>query len=429
MLNTQEYGLHLPPELTQAGGKSTGQWVPLPRNKFIVAIAKRKTGHPVGGSLLEVLSWFWIATQFNNEWWLNYTQLFGQPFRIGTYDPQRAGLKDVLSDMLENMGSAAWAALPEGTKVEIIAAASGAGENAQKVFAQNSDTVCDNLILGQQLTSQTGSSGGGSHALGKVQEGVRADVLRSAAEFAARGLNSQFIRPQIEMAFGETSELPWFMPNRDEAKDAVAMAQRDQILLSAGIEMPLTWIYERHDIPLPQPGEETIGGVAAAAQANGAEPGGSSGGGGQQQDDSVPAETDSDVSAKSFRTATAASAAKTGQAKLVDNVLEDLTGVEAKWLGGVKPYFVHLVQQAKDTAHITDDMFVAALRGASKQMPELFGKLGTHHVKTALEHAMASAAVNGVAAGIMARGTGRPASARASARLRTGQAGPSGARP
>jgi len=86
----------------------------------------------------------------------------------------------------------------------------------------------------------------------------------------------------------------------------------------------------------------------------------------------------------------------------VDNVLEELTGVEAKWLGGVKPYFRKLLLAARDE-NISDAQFIAVLEKAQKDMPELFAKLDIKALETAFNNAMSPAVVNGAVQGFMKR--------------------------
>jgi hypothetical protein len=88
--------------------------------------------------------------------------------------------------------------------------------------------------------------------------------------------------------------------------------------------------------------------------------------------------------------------------KLISNVLEDLTGVQAKWLGGVKPFFRRLIDAAKDEK-LTDQEFIATLEQAQKAMPELFAKLNRLELEKAFYGAMSAAAVNGAVQGYLKR--------------------------
>lgn len=235
-----------------------------PADKFLIAVAKQKSGHPAGAALLRPLAYWWCASNFTAEWLLNFAQIFGQPIRWATYDTAKPGLLEAVSEMLENMGSAGWAAMPAGTRLELKEAVRSGQDNPQALVFNLADRICDILVLGQTLTTDVGDSG--SRALGSVHQSVRDEVIQSAADWVAGILNSQLAPAILRLNFGDDTECPWFMPARKQAHDAKAMAERDQILLQAGVALPKTWFHERHDIPLPAAGEETIragGGEAA----------------------------------------------------------------------------------------------------------------------------------------------------------------------
>ena len=68
------------------------------------------------------LVWWWCAANFSADWLLNLAQIFGLPFRWATYEPTAAQeTVDRICTMLQNMGSAGWAAFPAGTSLELKA--------------------------------------------------------------------------------------------------------------------------------------------------------------------------------------------------------------------------------------------------------------------------------------------------------------------
>lgn len=246
---------------------------PFPDHKFLVSICKAKSGTALGGALLRPLAWWWCAANFSADWLLNLAQVFGLPFRWGTYDPNAPQATiDAICSMLENMGSNGWAAFPAGTTLELKEPAKAGGSLPQDDMLDRAEKQMDLLILGQTLTTDV-SAAGGSRALGDVHAGVKAEIVQAAGNWAARVLNTQLIPSILTLNYGDTEEAPHYEPQPDEAEDALANAQRDEVLLQAGVKMPRAWFYKRHDIPEPQPGEETIGGDPAPEAAPGAQPG------------------------------------------------------------------------------------------------------------------------------------------------------------
>jgi phage gp29-like protein len=231
-----------------------------PAHKFLISICKAKSGTALGGALLRPLAWWWCAANFSADWLLNLGQVFGLPFRWVNYDPAAPqATVDAICSMLERMGSNAWAAFPAGTTLELKEAAQAGDHSPQGDMLDRAEKQMDLLILGQTLTADV-SKHGGSRALGEVHADVKAEVVQAAANFAAGVLNAQLVRSILLLNYGQDSEAPEFRPVPKKEQDTLANAQRDSTLLAAGALMPRAWFYRRHGIPLPQPGEETVGG-------------------------------------------------------------------------------------------------------------------------------------------------------------------------
>ena len=158
------------------GVSSLSALTEFPPDKFLIALSKSKSGSPLAGSLLRPLAWWWCAANFSADWLLNLAQVFGLPFRWANYDPNAPQATiDAICSMLQNMGSAGWAAFPAGTTLELKGEGQKAENSPQADMLDRADKNCDLLILGQTLTSDVGGAGrgGGSLALGKVHAGVK----------------------------------------------------------------------------------------------------------------------------------------------------------------------------------------------------------------------------------------------------------------
>lgn len=356
--------------------------IPFPDDKFLIAICKSKTGHPLAGALLRPLAFWWCAANFTQEWFLNFAQIFGLPIRWANYDPNIPGLVDQVADMLENMGSAAWGAFPAGTTLDIKDAPKGGSDNPQVALLDRADKQCDILVLGQTLTTDTPSDGGGTRAQGEVHLTVRDQIIEAACDFAESVINNQLVPMILRLNYGDTELAPEFCAEPETIEDEKANAERDQILLTQGVAMPKAWFYKRHSIPLPAAGEEVISGRAPAAP--------------------LPFGGSPDATDQPSPEMAAHLHAADATDKIVNAALEDLTGVQAKWLGGVKPFFHQLIAAAQ-SKQVNDEDFVRLLAKAQSQMPELFSRLKPEELATALENAMAAAVVNGAAKGAMQR--------------------------
>lgn len=346
-----------------------GVYEEFPDNKFLIGIYKNRSGNSMGYGLLRQLAYWWSGQNYCRDWLLNYAQVFGQPLRWATYDPgASANIKNDIADMLENMGAASWGAFPAGTQVEFKEAAKSGADNPQSYFISLADKLCDITILGQTLTSDVGDSG--SRALGEVHEDIHRTRLQDICEWTADVLNEQLIKSICELNYGNCYEMPTLVPDLAGPSDPVLEAQRDQILLGSGIDMPREWFYDRHDVPMPQSGEEII-------------------------TPPEPSPMQPPMFAKDGSIVEAAERAEPGpRDKLLNNVMEDITGVSEQWLAPVKPAFVQLVSKALDN-NLSDEDFERAITKAANTMPELFDKLDTKVLQDAMERNMGAAMVNG----------------------------------
>jgi len=369
-----------------------GEWMDFPPDKFIVSIIKQKSGHPINSGLLRMLGLLWAASNFAWPWFINFAQIFGQPIRWANYDPNVPGLLEKVLDMLDNMGSSARAAFPTGTTLQILEAVKGGGaENPQKALLDAADIVCDILILGQTLTTSQGSRG--SQALGNVHKDVRDEKVMACAKRAAKILNAQLIKPLCRLNFGDDKLCPYFQPSSVESKDEGAVATKYKTLLSIpGVEISKQQFYDENNLVVPEAGDDVLVGQAVGGFGDPA----GGGAGGDSQDN--PSAQGRRARCDHRHTAQASDATS----KVIDAALEDLTGVEAKWLGGARSFFEDLIAKAKDGS-VSDAEFVATIEKARRAIPHLFDKLKPDALQTALENAMSAGLVNGVARGFMTR--------------------------
>jgi phage gp29-like protein len=234
--------------------------VPFPDYKFLIAIHKAKSGTALGGPLLRPLAWWWLAANFSSDWLLNLAQIFGLPFRWANYDanaPQKT--IDDICTMLQNMGSAAWAAFPTPTTVEFMQPnQQGSDHSPQGELLDRADRYCRNLILGQTMTGSHGTTGkGGGQAFGEVEATVKDDRIDAAGKFACGIINRQLIPAILALNYGDTDEAPTIKFLEDEVAD-LNEAQRDKVLVDAGLPIGVDYMRKKYDIPEPAEGEETL---------------------------------------------------------------------------------------------------------------------------------------------------------------------------
>ena len=400
MLNVKEVKFSNPAAPLPDDGSS---WVPFPDDKFIISIMKQKSGHPINSGMLRILGFFWAAQNFTWDWFLNYSQIFGQPLRWATYDQNALQETiDLVSDLLRDMGSSGYAAFPAGTDLKLLEAMKGGGENPQKVLIDAADTICDLIVLNEAMSSEHGGAGGragGTQASATVGKTKRDEKVHAVAGSAAKCLNQQLIKTICRINFGDSTQCPYLEASAKQSKDGVAVATKYKTILGIpGVTVSKQQFYDDNDLVVPGAGDDVLTGQSAPAGNNTQTPGAAGGGTGDGDLDEgvVTAE------AKACNCTIHARAKAPSDQAIVNAALEQLTGVQAKWLDGVKPFFHELLVKAKSAA-VSDADFIQALAKAQKQIPELFGKMDHHSLATAINDAMSAAAVNGVARGAMER--------------------------
>lgn len=236
--------------------------MPFPDHKFLVGIHKAKSGTALGGSLLRPLAWWWCAANFASDWVLNLAQVFGLPFRWANYDPNAPqDTINAICSMLQNMGSAGWAAFPAGTTLELKETPGGSDHSPQGELLDRADRYARLLILGQTMSGSHGTMGkGGGQAFGAVEEGVKEKRAASCAKYVAGVINNQLIPSILELNYGESSEAPTvaFM---NEKEGSLQEAQRDKELAAAGLRIGVNFLRQKYGIPEPDEDEEVIGGA------------------------------------------------------------------------------------------------------------------------------------------------------------------------
>ena len=234
-----------------------GEWESFPAGQFWVGAWRSRSGVPGQTALLRCLAPYWVGITFGWEWLLSTAQIFGVPFRWATYDKDHPELAAQLSEMLENLGSAGWAAFPDGTKLDFKDAVQRASDNPQLLIQSLADKACDLVILGQELSGGAQPAGLGSGAAG-LQGDVRRERIQYAAQWCADLLNYQLVPAVVRFNFGDATELPVIQPDLAGEPDPKTLAERDQILIASGARLPQRWYYARHGVPMPEAGEPVL---------------------------------------------------------------------------------------------------------------------------------------------------------------------------
>lgn len=232
---------------------------PFPPHKFLTGIHKAKAGQALGGALLRPLAWWWCAANFSADWLLNLAQIFGLPFRWANYDPTAPQeTVDRICAMLQNMGSAGWAAFPTGTTLELKDAGRSGDHAPQGELLDRADRYARLLILGQTQSGGKGSAMGGQ-AFGTVESDVKATRIEAAGRYACRVLNTQLLPSILMLNYGDAEACPKVRLLKEET-GGVERAQTLQILKSIGLDLSKSELRAEFDLNAPSDKEDTLAG-------------------------------------------------------------------------------------------------------------------------------------------------------------------------
>ncbi|MGF1453533.1 MAG: DUF935 family protein [Opitutales bacterium] len=229
-------------------------------HKFLVGVYRAKSGHLAETAQLRSLAHLWLGRMLGWEWMTAKAELFGLPVRWATYDPAAPQQQiDQISDMLRNMGTAAWGAFPQGTDLQILngntPGVAGTAEPTERLMFL-ADRACDLLFLGQTLTSEEGARNG-SYALGNVHREVELDLYENYASYVVDVLNNQLIPSIVALNWGTPDEVPFLEVELDRPGKDHQTAERDKLLFQEmGLPVSKQWLYDRHKVPAPGPEED-----------------------------------------------------------------------------------------------------------------------------------------------------------------------------
>lgn len=179
--------------------------------------------------------------------WAQFAELFGMPFRKGKYNGFDELARQKLTTALEEMGSAAFVVIPEGTDVDVVQNYGNAGSNAVYKELRNAcNEEISTLILGQTLTMTQGDKG--ARSLGEVHKDVEDAIYMNDRKFLLKVLNNKLI-PLLQIHGYPVGNGRFIYPEVENIskKDRLAM----DLQISNKVPVSDDYFYETYGIPKP----------------------------------------------------------------------------------------------------------------------------------------------------------------------------------
>ncbi|OJF90641.1 hypothetical protein AX761_23365 [Rhizobium sp. 58] len=231
--------------------------LPLAPYKWIFHQAKVKSGLPIRGGIARAVCWTFLFKSFTQKDWAIFCEAYGQPLRLGKFGADASPEdKTILLQAVSNIGVDYSAIVPESMAVEFIKAdVSGTHELYIKRCGWLDQQV-SKVVLGQ--TGTTDAIAGG-YAVGKVHDGVKADIERSDAKQFAATMNRDFVRPYIDLNKGPQKAYPKIVVGRPEAVDLKDWMSNVKTFVDLGGKVGMSKVRDRLGIEDPGTDEELLG--------------------------------------------------------------------------------------------------------------------------------------------------------------------------
>lgn len=174
---------------------------PLKPGKWIVI---RRSGTWVSrAGLMRTAAWPAMAKRYGFRDWLVYSQRFGMPMPLVTYDGDADEDEiEVAKKILANIGSDGGAVIPKdriGVSFEDATRGNGENSKAHGGLIAHCNAEMSKLVNGSTLSNDAGAgAGGASYALGEVHDTVRWDNVVFDAERLQEGVRTQLAAPFMQ---------------------------------------------------------------------------------------------------------------------------------------------------------------------------------------------------------------------------------------
>jgi phage gp29-like protein len=241
--------------------------------RFIVHTPHLKSGLPIRGGLARAVAWAYCFANFSLTDWVVFLEIYGQPLRLGKYDPLTAHSRsadiEVLEAAVRNLGSDASAVIPKDMMIEFIQSSARGNADLYENLLRYLDARVSILVLGQ-----TGTTEGTPGRLGNdtAQQEVRYDILDADAGALGDTLSATLARWIVELNHGPREEWPTYTAQLLEPEDLDALAGQIAKLAPLAPEgegIPWSWVREKWGIPLPRDGEAVLRPGAGSGGADG----------------------------------------------------------------------------------------------------------------------------------------------------------------
>jgi phage gp29-like protein len=225
----------------------------LDRSRFVLYSYQSRYGNPYGEPDLLAAYRPWVSKDLVQRMWLSALDRFGAPIPVARVPTSWSQSEvNALSALLAKLQNESALVLTNDVEIDVTLDA-GRVEPARAfaTAAEWLDTQIARAILGQELTTQGSSGGGGSYALGKVHQDTLTDWIQAIrSEIAEVLLSGQVAKVICETMHGPGAPVPSVRFPNLSAADLQARKELVEAMVSGGVIAPAeSWIRQYLGLP------------------------------------------------------------------------------------------------------------------------------------------------------------------------------------
>lgn len=232
-----------------------GQYLDDFPGKFVVHRPEPVGNSPWGGGLMIATCLHAGLKHHGLRWLAAFCEGYGTPLVMASYGQGSTGdgkTETALNNLLKTARINRYGVFPQDTVITMLESMKSGDQLPQKVMMELIDKYFAIGVLGQELTTQTSSVGGGAYALGDVHDRVRRDIRDADIEAEETTIREQILKPLIEKSELRGAPVPYFKRKAPDPKDRSLEADViDKAVNRLGMRITNAEAYDRLDIPVP----------------------------------------------------------------------------------------------------------------------------------------------------------------------------------
>jgi len=218
--------------------------ISIPDKKFIL-MQYGSVDTPYGLPLGQSLFWLTYFKKTNIKYWLIFGERFGQPAILGSYPNGTPDeIQNKIQNVLNSIQTNSSITLPDDVKIQLLETGKS-GNSTYSDFCDFINREMSKEVLGQVLTTENGQNG--SYSLGKVQEGVRQDILESDADLLDENLNSTIIKWIVDLNYN-TIDYPKLITDTTPPINLLEKSQVDKNLSEIGLKLSGSYFTKTYNL-------------------------------------------------------------------------------------------------------------------------------------------------------------------------------------